>query len=165
MLVNVLLLISAIVLLLVMSWLTLNALLYPELFRGVDKTLTRVWTKSRLNRRTANDSSSNRLDIFMHQTQPYLDPSLSLSKLAQQFGQTEREFSACINADYGVHFFDFVNQYRVNHAKNLLLSEPDTSVLDVAYQSGFNSKSSFNSAFRKHAGETPSSFRRQVTQS
>ncbi|WP_164118697.1 helix-turn-helix domain-containing protein, partial [Sphingorhabdus sp. Alg239-R122] len=57
-------------------------------------------------------------------------------------------------------FFDFVNGYRVSAAQDILLSSPDMTVLEILYAVGFNSKSSFNTAFRKHTGSTPTQYRR-----
>jgi AraC-like DNA-binding protein len=73
---------------------------------------------------------------------------------------TPRELSELINIEFGVHFFDFVNGYRVDTAKVMLTDQPERTVLDVLYAVGFNSKSSFNTAFKKRTHMTPSAFRK-----
>lgn len=103
-----------------------------------------------------------RVRDVMALNRPYLNPQLSVSDLARRVGLTGREVSRLINDCEGIHFFDFVNGYRTRQAA-LLLADPtwaDRSVLEIAYEVGFNSKSSFNTAFRKHQGVTPSSVRR-----
>lgn len=103
-----------------------------------------------------------RIRDVMLLAQPYLNPQLSLSGLARRVGLSGREVSRLINDCEGMHFFDFVNCYRTRRAADLLIDPAwaDRSVLEIAYEVGFNSKSSFNTAFRKHQGVTPSSVRR-----
>ena len=70
--------------------------------------------------------------------------------------------SLLINERTGMHFYDFVNRYRVEEAKRLLresILRDELSILGIAYEVGFNSKSSFNTAFKKAAGITPSQYR------
>ncbi|WP_434668377.1 helix-turn-helix domain-containing protein [Aeromonas sp. NJAU223] len=66
-----------------------------------------------------------------------------------------------MNACSGGHFYDWINRYRVEEAKRLLQGSEET-VASICYQAGFNSKSTFNTAFRRHTGLTPSAFRRQA---
>lgn len=91
----------------------------------------------------------------------YLEPDLSVADLAQRVGVTPRALSEAINSAGNKSFHVFVNELRVEHAKALLRSS-SARVLDVAYESGFNSKTAFNEAFRKFAGTTPSTFRRRA---
>lgn len=102
-----------------------------------------------------------RLEAFMTGQEPFLDPSLTVRGLARRLGMGQRELSILINQRMGVHFFDFVNRYRVDKAAGLLAdpSMADASILEIALQSGFNTKSSFNAAFSRHRGETPSAHR------
>jgi AraC-like DNA-binding protein len=68
--------------------------------------------------------------------------------------------SQVINQDLDTNFYDLVNRHRIRAAQLELLRHPDRPVLEIALQVGFNSKSTFNAAFRQHAGMTPSDFRR-----
>lgn len=90
----------------------------------------------------------------------YLDMDLTLGELAAAIGATPRDLSEAINGEGGVSFYDFVNRYRVAAARKLLLEEPGERILDIAYQSGFNTKSTFNKAFKAETGQSPSEFRK-----
>ena len=91
----------------------------------------------------------------------YLRPDLTLPRLAQAIDCSVNHLSQVINAGFGVSFFDFVNHYRVEHAKRLLKeAEGRGAILNIAYSSGFNSNSAFYSAFRKFVGNTPAQYRR-----
>ncbi|MCL6713189.1 helix-turn-helix transcriptional regulator [Pseudomonas sp. R2.Fl] len=104
-----------------------------------------------------------RLDAFMAEHEPFLDPSLTIRSLSRRLGWGQRELSQLLNQALGMHFFDFVNRYRVQKA-SVLLRDPalgDLTVLEIAHRSGFNTKSSFNTAFHRHQGTTPSAYRRR----
>ncbi|MBO6771871.1 MULTISPECIES: helix-turn-helix domain-containing protein [unclassified Thalassospira] len=88
-----------------------------------------------------------------------LDPLVSLPKLARAVGVTPNQLSYVLNHHIGQSFFDFVNAARIAEARSVLLLEPDRTILDIALSVGFNSKSTFNLAFKKITGETPSAFR------
>jgi len=92
----------------------------------------------------------------------FLDPDLTLGKLAHHLKDTERNVSQVINEMLGKNFFDLINGYRIDAAKQLLRQSADDkmTVLEVMYQVGFNSKSSFNTQFKKRVGQTPSAFRK-----
>lgn len=90
----------------------------------------------------------------------FRDPDLSLGKLAQLCGLSTHQASSAINGCSGGNFYDWLNRHRVEEAKRLL-RESDETVARVCYRAGFNSKSTFNTAFRRHTGQTPSEFRRQ----
>ncbi|WP_449397875.1 helix-turn-helix domain-containing protein [Chryseobacterium wanjuense] len=67
-----------------------------------------------------------------------------------------------INAGFQKNFFQYVNEYRIEHAKKLLKdnSKNKLSILGIAYESGFNSKTSFNTTFKKLTNQTPSEFKK-----
>lgn len=106
----------------------------------------------------------SRLLRLMTTGRPFLDPDLSLTGLSEQLSALPHNLSRVINEDLNLTFHEFVNRYRVEEAKRLL-SHSDTKdgkILAIALDAGFNSKSSFNAAFRKYAGMTPSEFREAV---
>ncbi len=88
-----------------------------------------------------------------------LDPLVSLPKLARAVGVTPNQLSYVLNHHLGQSFFDFVNAARIQEARAVLLLEPDRTILDIALSVGFNSKSTFNLAFKKITGDTPSAVR------
>ena len=109
-----------------------------------------------------NAAMAQRLRQYMQHEKPWLDPDLSLEQLAGGIGQKPRLLSVVINETLGQNFFDFINHYRIDEAKRLLTNPVDRkiTVSEVLYQVGFNSKSSFNTLFKKYTGLTPTAFRR-----
>jgi AraC-like DNA-binding protein len=102
------------------------------------------------------------LEVLMETEKPYLEPDLSLGELAQKLAIQSAQLSQVINSCARVNFYDFVNGYRIRAAQNLLLEGASRwSILDIALEAGFNSKSTFYTQFRKHVGMTPTAFRRQ----
>jgi AraC-like DNA-binding protein len=99
----------------------------------------------------------------MQNDKPYLEPELSLDQLASRLSIKPRVLSQAINDILQQNFFDFINRYRIEEAKRLLTNPADKkiTILEVLYQVGFNSKSSFNTLFKKYTGLTPTEFRQQ----
>jgi AraC-like DNA-binding protein len=102
----------------------------------------------------------NQLQQLMTSKKPFLEPKLTLNTLANELGITVNHISQVINQFQGKNFYDFVNEYRIEEFKTRALSQKNKhlSLLAIALDSGFNSKSSFNSVFKKHTGMTPSQF-------
>lgn len=94
----------------------------------------------------------------------YFEPALTIGQVAKRSGYPEYLVSAVINRRMGVSFCDYVNRLRVE-AVRARLADPAESrtILDLAYACGFTSKSTFNSAFKREVGDTPSNYRRQHT--
>lgn len=102
------------------------------------------------------------LDKYMKEKRLYCSPNLSLKQLAETTGIPERNISQVINEYKSQNFFDYINNYRVEFAMELLKDKNNASrtMLDIMFEAGFNSKSTFNSAFKKIAGYTPSAFKK-----
>ena len=113
------------------------------------------------------DSLMKRLRELMKTQQPYLNPELKIEELAQSMGITPHHLSYVINVGYGENFFQFINKYRIAKVKELLLTEKynKLSIMGIAYESGFNSKTSFNTTFKKFTQQTPSEFRKSGSDS
>jgi AraC-like DNA-binding protein len=107
------------------------------------------------------ESLLQKLNNHITQHKPYLDPDLTLKDLAEQMQISSRQLSTLINAELGKSFFDLINGYRIEEAKKILRDSKDSklTVLEVMYGVGFNSKSSFNTAFKKYTGSTPTAFK------
>lgn len=107
----------------------------------------------------------HRLRRLMEYDKPFLDSTLTLAALAERVGLPAHHLSQVINEQCGQNFADFVNSYRIEEAKRRL-HDPHFahySILAISEDSGFHSKSTFNTAFKKHTGLTPSEFRKQIS--
>ncbi|MBO9507886.1 helix-turn-helix domain-containing protein [Thalassospira sp. A3_1] len=100
-----------------------------------------------------------RLDNIRKRGDLLFDPLISMPKLARAVGVSPNQLSYVLNHHIGQKFFNYVNSARVEEARAVLIAEPDRTILDVALSVGFNSKSTFNLAFKTLTGETPSAVR------
>ena len=96
-----------------------------------------------------------RICDLMENEKPYLNSELKVADVAEMAGTNSRNVSDCIKAARGCSFSQFVNAYRIDYAKQLLVSEPDIKVVAVALQSGFANEMSFFRTFKAHLGMTP----------
>ncbi len=106
-------------------------------------------------------SQKEKLLDYMDSQKPYLDPELTLSDLAGQLSMGRNQLSLLINSGIGDNFYNFVNTYRVNEVKRLINEDKSKryTIMALAHDAGFNSKSSFNHIFKKVTGLTPSEYR------
>ncbi len=98
---------------------------------------------------------------FMESEKPHLESDLTIKSLAARVRIPYFHLSQVINERLHQNFFDFINRYRVEEAKTMLnrnKKRRKVTILFIAYECGFNSKPSFNRAFKKHTGMTPSQF-------
>ncbi|WP_350286745.1 helix-turn-helix domain-containing protein [uncultured Croceitalea sp.] len=135
------------------------ALKNPELFRMPKQK----YRNSRLGDSEVIDIMQ-KLRAVMVDGKPYLDPSLSQAMLSEKVGVSINHLSQAINQNEGLNFSQFISKYRIDEAKNLLLanSHRHYTIATVAYESGFNSISSFNTTFKKITGTTPIAFRKSA---
>ncbi len=106
----------------------------------------------------------DRLLEYMKNEKPYLESKLSLKQLADQIDLTTNHLSQIINEILGKNFFDFINEYRVEEVK-YCMADPNFrnfTLLAIAYECGFNSKSSFNNIFKKYTNLTPSEYLKTI---
>ncbi|NML69921.1 helix-turn-helix transcriptional regulator [Chryseobacterium sp. RP-3-3] len=102
----------------------------------------------------------NQLEEIMTQQKPYLDSELNLIRLSELLSISTHHLSYVINTGFKKNFFQYVNEYRIDYAKKLLKdSRSKLSILGIAYESGFNSKTSFNTTFKKLIDQTPSEYK------
>ncbi|WP_425235081.1 helix-turn-helix domain-containing protein [Ulvibacterium sp.] len=95
-------------------------------------------------------------------TKPYLEKELTLYNLAERLKVQPNHLSQVINSLEGKNFFDFINMYRVEAAKEKIRlgDYQNLTLLGIAFESGFNSKASFNRAFKKFTGQTPTDYKK-----
>ena len=107
-----------------------------------------------------SEAHLKRLLYYMQEEKPYVNGKLSLGDVADYLNISTNHLSQVINENLGINFFNFINGYRIELIKQKML-DPNNShltLLGMAYDSGFNSKSSFNNIFKKSTGLTPSQF-------
>ena len=91
------------------------------------------------------------------------DSLISLASLSRAIAEKPHSVSQAINQALGTTFYDLVNQHRIADARRLLRDQPDQTVLEIALAVGFNAKSTFNTAFKRHTGQTPREFRAETS--
>lgn len=108
---------------------------------------------------------AQKLPQVMETEKIYLDPNLTLKGLSEKLMVHPNHLSRVINERFEQSFNDFINRCRIEAAKERLLDprEKDKTILEIAYDTGFYSKSVFNTAFKKFTGMTPSQFRQKQT--
>jgi len=104
------------------------------------------------------------LTVLMESRKPWQDSELTLADLAEQLATTPHKLSEVINSRLGLTFFDFVNGYRVREVQRRIAAgeAKRVTMLSLALDAGFASKSTFNVVFKKHTSQTPSDFRQTV---
>lgn len=107
-------------------------------------------------------SAKENLVRLMESERLYLDAELNLLKLADRLDLTTHQLSYVINAGLGENFFSFINRYRVLYASELLSdsSHDDLTIVAIGFDSGFNSKTAFNTTFKRFTSQTPTEFRK-----
>ena len=91
----------------------------------------------------------------------YREEELNLTELATRIGISNHQLSEYLNQELKVSFFQLIHKYRIEEAKSRLVTHPDETILSIAYQVGYQSKSSFNDIFKKETGLTPTEFRKK----
>lgn len=107
------------------------------------------------------DTYTKQLLRFMETQKPYLDPNLSLASLAKAVGIQHHYISQVLNIKLEKNFWDFIKEYRIAEARKILAdpAQDHLSILEAAINVGFNSSSTFNQAFKKITGMTPSAYK------
>lgn len=105
---------------------------------------------------------TNQLAALMDNDKVYLESDLTMLRLAAMVDCSVNHLSQAVNSGFGMSFFDFLNSYRIEDAKDILGQKNPTStaILDVSFAVGFNSNSAFYAAFKKATGQTPAQYRR-----
>ncbi len=103
------------------------------------------------------------LEAFMNLHKPYLNPDLDLNMLAEELESHPKKLSQAINQCIGNNFSDYINSRRIAEAKSLFETSTDSqiTIMEVMYKVGFNSRSVFNTSFKKKIGFTPTQFKEQ----
>ncbi|TGK15111.1 AraC family transcriptional regulator [Leptospira fluminis] len=138
---------------------------YPAYFQNlqqVARDAIRKYSRSLLQGMDLQTLREN-LRVAMEVDRLYRDEELSLASLAEEMALSSHQLSELINQEMGKNFSAFVNEYRIREACELLKKDKNRSILDIGYEVGFRSKTSFHRAFLKEIGLPPSEFREKET--
>jgi AraC-like DNA-binding protein len=103
------------------------------------------------------------IEKAIHEDKLFLESNINLERFAEQIGLKPRDISAILKMHYQSNFFEFINRYRVEEAKRLLVLPElkDETILEIIYKSGFNSPSAFHRFFKRMVGVTPTEYRQR----
>ncbi len=151
--------ISSILFFLYFAIILVNALMGSHFGGEIKKVRTLSMTQDEFSK------LQHRLEAFMAKEKPYLLFNIGISDLAQSIGEKERQVSECINTHYHMTFQDYINSHRIAEAKRLIAKNKDSgkTILEIVYECGFNSKSAFNFAFKKHTDTTPTKYKKSLS--
>jgi AraC-like DNA-binding protein len=141
------------------TFLTLHA---PETFRLIRAAARTIRCERSSLSPEVVGATVGRLGALMEDERLYLNSELSLDDLARRVSLSTHQLSELINIHLGNNFASYVNSFRIERAKELLSGSPEMTVIEVAYGSGFNSKSAFNATFRNLTGKTPTEYRAEL---
>jgi AraC-like DNA-binding protein len=109
-------------------------------------------------------SIQRQLKIIMEEEKLFCDEDLSLGRLSEALELTKNQLSQFLNTYYEKNFNNFVNSYRIEEARRMLMEQSDRQIISIAFAVGFNSYSAFHSTFKKMTGVSPADFRRKNEQ-
>lgn len=144
-----------------------KGLMQPKIFMGINKEDEMIAslnkTKYAYSNLSKNESKTllKQLEKYMTTYKPYLEPSLSLSQLADLLEMPSRHLSQAINQHMNKNFLDYINTKRIEESMEMLINSTDKkeTIKEIMYAVGFNSRSSFHTAFKKKVGLSPSEFK------
>jgi len=167
------------VILFLINWIFFKGLKQPQIFLGISKKdLYEAQEIKNLNRSRVLDETAKykysslskeemniisiRIKELFESENLYLEPQLKIEELAKRLNVTRHNISQTINLMAQKPFYDFVNEYRVNHFKKLLTDRNNRkfTILALGIESGFNSKATLNRVFKQNIGQTPREYRR-----
>lgn len=134
---------------------------YPDFYQLVAREERQKKYKKSLLEGLSREKILQRLQELMEHEQIYRHDDLKLEEVASMLYITPHQLSEFVNDQMGMNYASYINQFRVDEAKHLLVSEPEMSTLMIAFEVGFGSKQSFNKIFKNQTGLTPSGYRNQ----
>jgi len=142
-----------------------NEILQAEKIESLKKDEKNIQPLKRVQENKIEEIIS-RIQKIMKEEKLYQETQLTLQDLANKIEFPSYQVSQAINEGMNMNFYDLVNSYRVEEAKRLLLDEKSKNftILSVGFEAGFNSKTTFNTVFKKFTGKTPTEYRATQTQ-
>lgn len=154
------------VILIFVNTLFFKGLMQPKLFLGISSSDDQVYADEvhKYNNSTVTEEQlldvQGKIEKEIQDHKPYLNPELSLEVFSNKLSLSPRVVSQTINTKFKTNFSDFINDLRIEDAKQLLKGENNLNVLEILYEVGFNSKSAFYDHFKKKTGLTPNQFKK-----
>jgi len=133
---------------------------HPEFFQLLKREIREKKYRTSMLRGMDTDALHGQLVALMTDECLYRDYDLSLNTLAERLDLTPHQLSRFLNEKLGMNFSNYINSFRIAEARKLIREDPARSVISICFHVGFNSKSAFNNAFRKHTGTNPKEVRR-----
>ncbi len=134
---------------------------FPEYVQNIQKAFSKARYEHSKIKGLDVDAVLKRISDLMEIEKVYEDEEISLVSFSETLGITTHQLSQVLNEKIGRSFPKFVNEYRLQAAKKLLVTERNHSILSIAFTVGFKSKSTFNNSFKLETGITPSEFRKK----
>ncbi len=150
-------------------WVALCVYMYwigVEVFRNEKVLILKNFNARKVDNSELSDFKQ-KIHEIMESKKPFTDPNLTLRKLAEHLEMKPKQLSGLINASFQKNFYAYVNEYRLEEVKQLLIDKDmgHLTIVAIAEKAGFNSKSTFNSLFKKEVGMTPKEYKSQKEKS
>lgn len=139
----------------------LSNMRYPNFYRLIEREFKKNRYERSLLKGLDTEVVFERLNYLMSGEHIYKDFDLSLEGLATMLSITPHQLSQFMNERLGTNFRNYVNSYRIEEAKKILVHDSDMNILSICFDVGFNSKSTFNHCFKKYTDKTPSEYRQE----
>ncbi len=138
--------------------LVFTAVRYFGVFEQVNEIIP---TKKAKDEQFLQPELASQVDMTIRERKIYMEPDITLDTLAESLSIVPRDLSILVNRHFGVNFYEFINRYRIEEAKRMLMSDEyrSTTITEIYLEVGFNSKSVFYTFFKKLEGITPSQCR------
>jgi AraC-like DNA-binding protein len=147
------------------SFVLVNLLVFTAIryFMIFEQITVEESTKKPLDDQFVNPNMAAEVDAAMLKNKAYMEPDITLDRLAESLSIIPRDLSMLINRHFGINFYEFINKYRIEEAKKMLIDpkNKNTTITDIYLAVGFNSKSVFYTFFKKFENITPSQFRQK----
>lgn len=145
------------------SFVLVNLLVFTAIryFLIFEQVTDEELAKKPIDDQFVNPEMAAEVDAVMLKSKAYMEPDITLDKLAESLSIIPRDLSMLINRHFGINFYEFINKYRIEEAKKMLVDpeHKETTITDIYLAVGFNSKSVFYTFFKKFENVTPSQFR------
>ncbi len=136
---------------------------YPNYFNRVQHDAQGIRYRKSQIEKLNTQKLMERIESLIEEEKIHMDRSVSLKTLSGELDISSSQLSELLNSHHKASFNNFINSHRVEEAKTLLHAKTDVNILEIAFECGFNSKTAFNTAFRKFTGLTPSEYKKQLS--